>query len=215
MYNTHCNEIQSLLPDWIKNKESDEHNQEILLHLSHCDGCKQETMELEQTLTQMKQQYTSPPQQYFITLLPRVHQRIEKKRKQNVYWRTAQAITSLAAIAIVFIFGSLFKTSEKSFDEKLQSITRDINETDLQDFASLDLTEEYLSPAQQEETIFSDDDIEVLQTLVDEHPPLLFTGASALENDEKILLETLSDEDAQFLVSTLEKKFPDNYNRKK
>jgi hypothetical protein len=215
MSNTHCNEIQMLLPDWIANKERDEHHETITQHLSHCISCKQEANAFEQLLISMKQeQQSAPQQQYFINLLPRIHQRIERKRKQQWYWRIVQIATSLATIVLVMVFGSRFKSSEKTFDEKHQSLTQNISEDDLQDFASLNFEEEDFIFLQQEESLFSTDDSELLQTIVDEQPISPYAISSAFESDEKISWESLSDEDAQTLVSDLEKKFSTNNIRK-
>ena len=74
----HCKQVQILLPDWVQNKET-QMTDEFFHHLEACSTCNNEAKEMKQLFAQIENDsLLLPNEQYFVNLLPRIHQRIEK-----------------------------------------------------------------------------------------------------------------------------------------
>ena len=79
------NHVSILLPDYLRGVLSSDESKEVEQHLQHCAACQSDLAEMKQVLAAIGAPPTlDVPGNYFSSLLPRIHQRLEKK-KQSVW----------------------------------------------------------------------------------------------------------------------------------
>ncbi|MBS4027365.1 MAG: hypothetical protein KGZ58_01910 [Ignavibacteriales bacterium] len=204
-----CNEIKLLLPDWVKEKEHNTSHIIIQQHLMTCQNCTNEAEAMEQLFSRIDndKQYV-PTQQYFTNLLPHIHQRIERKRKQKYYWRIFQIATPVVALFVLFFISPKF-SSEQTFtiENAVEGIIQSSDTDELRDFASTMLTEDYSLPVLQHHDILSQEDKNVVEALVAENPQNAQRYLRSLESDDAPSLLQCTDEEAEQIALQLEKNF--------
>ncbi len=204
----HCKEIQLQLPDWIHDREHSPLHQEIPQHLETCADCRTEAEQFEKIFTMFHNDTPFvPPQTYFATLLPRVHERITARQKKKKFIRIFAFATPIAATAIIFFaFGSLFQSQQQEADVDLRSVITSLNEQELQ---AIIATNDFISSERYYERtadIFSDDDREVVRTIIEEQS-VVASDIEPYAAEEIILLDKYSDEQAEHIAGILEKQF--------
>jgi len=205
---TQCNELQLLLPDWIKEQERNTHHTLITKHLSLCSSCSNEAEGLKKLFMEIERDEAYiPPQQYFVNLLPRIHERIERKKKRAFYWRIIQFSAPVTAIIIFgfFLWNKPTPTiSQTQPDFEMSEIFVNADSIDLQQYQQSPFAEEFATPIIAEQTILSDDDKNVIRTIVAENFSSSTIPSYVSENDD--LLASLSDDEIEQLAQHIEQK---------
>ncbi len=117
-----CKEIKYLLPDYVKNKLEEYEQLEVSEHLEKCRKCAEEKAAIFAVLQQMDTQtIVQPSEIYWTNLLPRIHDRISRKKK-NLLWEIASrgSIPLVTTIVAIFVLVRVF-TSDYSNVEQLST----------------------------------------------------------------------------------------------
>jgi len=98
--------INILLPDYLRGTLGDEEKAGVEAHLRACPTCQAELIEVQETLAGIQRAGTDEvPPSYFSSILPRVHQRLD--RRKRFWWRSnpilAKLVLPLGVAVIAFI----------------------------------------------------------------------------------------------------------------
>ncbi|GEM_PF-5330137 len=98
-----CREVQMMLPDYVVNKISNGNLGKIENHIAECAKCKNDAVELHNLMMGLRSyKQEEPPEMYFATIVPRVHDRIEAEKRQfrlpNFFYRFALPVSMVLLI---------------------------------------------------------------------------------------------------------------------
>lgn len=127
-----CKEIKYLLPDYVKHKVEENEQLEVSKHLEKCNKCAEEKAAIFAVLQQIETQpIVQPSEIYWTNLLPRIHERISRKKK-NVLWEIAYrgSIPLVTAIVAIFVLVRVF-TSDYSKVEQASTTPIAKNQVEL------------------------------------------------------------------------------------
>ncbi|NOS83884.1 MAG: hypothetical protein HOP31_01990 [Ignavibacteria bacterium] len=125
-------EIQLMIPDYISGELSEEEKALV-------EGAMKESAELRQFYSEMKEtfnfvgsvKFTEPAPQYWNSLLPRIHEKIESREAKGFSWDKVSAIwkvlVPIAAIILIALVYYIVKPSNTQLteDKKIENIKKD------------------------------------------------------------------------------------------
>lgn len=136
-----CKEVKFQLPDFITNRLSEEVSRQISEHLQRCLICKAEFASIDTTFKKFdSENISNPSSTYWVNLLPRIHNRIEKSAKPK--YREWIVRTSIPAIAVVVTFFLVIKVfqfdgatmeQQVTSNENIKSFISSLNENEIDD----------------------------------------------------------------------------------
>jgi len=175
----------------------------VALHLHECKDCPKELASLQQLYNRLDaMKVEEPDEQYWHTLLPRIHQRIEARRKRRVPgWvpRFAFPLAAAAAVLIV-VLEVLFppdghiESPEVVPQNGLRSLLQEMSAGELQQMAAEDVwTANGLSVLQ--------GDADVLRQLIDTTSIVLVE-----REEENFVIADFTDEEIDAILAYLDQK---------
>jgi hypothetical protein len=199
-----CKELRYQLPDFISNKLSDQEKTEIEKHLATCISCRQELETLSGLFSDLKTVKIEPPSQlYWTSLLPRIHDKIEKPTSSILpEWATRFALP--VAAAILLIISTITFTPWKSEREltDFQTMLQQLEPEELQSVAEKQnysgILESPISLIAQNTSLTVDDDV-LKQILITD---TLNTLPSDIDFQE--IVEAFSNQQIEQLVLRIE-----------
>jgi len=125
-------EIQLLIPDYISGELSEEEKALV-------ESAMKESAELRQFYTEMKEtfnfvssvKFTEPAPQYWNSLLPRIHEKIESREAKGFSWDKVSAVwkvlVPIAAVILIALVYYIVKPSniQLTEDKKIENIKKD------------------------------------------------------------------------------------------
>ena len=125
-------EIQLMIPDYISGELSDEEKALV-------EGAMKESAELRQFYSEMKEtfnfvdsvKFTEPAPQYWNSLLPRIHEKIESRESKAFSWDKVSALwkvlVPIAAVILIALVYYIVKPSNTQLteDKKIENIKKD------------------------------------------------------------------------------------------
>ncbi|MBI1804639.1 MAG: zf-HC2 domain-containing protein [Ignavibacteriae bacterium] len=199
-----CKDARYELPDFVRRKPADESAVTVAAHLEQCTSCRSELEQFRSLL--MDLETVKPPSLShsvdWASVLPRVHERIEKQRSFILpEWVQRFALPLAAAIAVALFVIKVIPLSTSDSFADLQATLQQLAPEELQDVAQQQSIAEIVEPASQDEqAITSDADTAVLKNiLTDEN-----NRSSVADLDHETLLQSLDEQEASDLVSMLE-----------
>ena len=130
--NLNIEEIQLMIPDYISGELSDEEKALV-------EGAMKESAELRQFYSEMKEtfnfvgsvKFTEPAPQYWNSLLPRIHEKIESRESKAFSWDKVSAIwkvlVPIAAVILIALVYYIVKPTNTQLteDKKIENIKKD------------------------------------------------------------------------------------------
>jgi anti-sigma factor RsiW len=106
-----CNSILLDLPDFIQGKMGDSDRRSVQDHIERCPSCRKEAQNLREVFASISSERTpwAPPEAYWNTIIPRIHERLEKRNQSRLIPKWIyRVVLPLAAvlIAVVVIYRS-------------------------------------------------------------------------------------------------------------
>lgn len=129
-----CDDIRYQLPDFICSMLSERENKTVLDHLATCKICSHETEELRLLLSRIdKEKAQAPSENYFISLLPEIHQLIEReKTKVSPAWMTRFAMPVAAVFVLVLFLVRVIPIRDHHSHEELRVLLEQLDSNDVQ-----------------------------------------------------------------------------------
>lgn len=199
-----CKNIRYQLPDFIIEKLSPADEATIREHIKYCESCQSEVASLREAINIIqKENIWSPNNNYWVSLLPRIHKRIEERSNGTLPNRLIKyAVPMMAAIAIIIGIVGYLPSYVQRIQLDAQTELTQLPQSELQDFMdqqpSDGMTEDQSLISG---TMVSGDDIVILKSLAEEE---YYSLVNELDYDS--LLEAIGGQDAESIVSILEKK---------
>lgn len=135
-----CKKIKYLIPDYFSEELSTKDKQIISEHLKSCSKCNYGYVQLGKLFDQLKnEKLQEPPHQYWINLLPKIHNRIENKKSgftgefiKKVSIPLAAALLAIIITIRVFDFSIENIRSEYTEVGKLDEIVKQLSNEELE-----------------------------------------------------------------------------------
>jgi hypothetical protein len=191
------NVIRQHLPDFVNRKLFEDVEKKILEHIQTCKDCTEEVEQLKIFFTSAKRENAwVPPEQYFVSVLPKIHQRIEKKRFFDVPQGILRLVLPMAALVVMVVFFlQLFPVPSTQRNTELQLLLQQMSVEELQ---------------QVDETV-SSMTMNESQEMLQSEPALLVMyltngtlSVASVEYEVQDDLEYLSEEEVNHLLALLE-----------
>jgi len=97
-----CKKVRYLLPEYMERTLPDEEMSLVAQHLHSCDGCSQDLKSIQKLYSTLDHQLQEePPKDYWVSLLPRIHQRIEERKRRIVPGWVFRYAVPLAGVALL------------------------------------------------------------------------------------------------------------------
>jgi hypothetical protein len=131
-----CNEVKKLLPDYLEGTLTDDEMSFVAQHLHECKDCPKELQSLQALLTQLEaRNVKAPPEYYWTTLLPRIHQRIEERKKRRLpVWVPRFVFPMVGAALLVVIAIQVFSPERETVwtETGIRNVLQEMDSTELQ-----------------------------------------------------------------------------------
>ncbi|HUL43193.1 MAG TPA: zf-HC2 domain-containing protein [Bacteroidota bacterium] len=100
-----CNLIRLSLPDYVRGRMPEGEKAAIEQHLATCTACREEEKEFRELFVTLgAEQGWKPSSAYFSGILPRVHNRIERKSRELLPAWIGKWAMPLASVAVLAVF---------------------------------------------------------------------------------------------------------------
>jgi hypothetical protein len=201
-----CKEIKYYFPDILDNSLTPEIMDQVNKHLGECEVCRNTMEELRELLLRRSGiSPTTPPQAYWGTILPGIHERIDKKASGILpEWITRLALPLTAVAVLVIFILTNYPSRLNSDSQELRTILYQLPAEELQQIdqnESVNATLE-TSNALMEKPEVGETDKEVLkQILLEEDHAGLYSDA-----DSDVSTVPIDDQDTDQLLSMLEQQ---------
>ncbi len=202
-------EIKYSLPDFVNNKLAGNEQQSVSEHLLACLDCKREGEELQSLMLELnKETVTAPSPQYWSSLLPRIHERIERKSERQLPEWLVRFVLPLSAAAGMLLFIVNFKSSDNATDlRELQTMIQQLPSEELHR-----VTETVTSPGfseaydeQKDEISSLAEDSDIFKSLVRDDTDI----ATHTDINIEAATEKLSAGDTDDFIAALERTVPE------
>jgi hypothetical protein len=132
---TNIEELKNLIPDYITGQISDSDKLMLENAMSESAELKELYNEMTGTLAFVNNiKFSEPSPQYFSTLLPRIHERIQQQEENKFSWANIPAVwkmlVPIAAVVVIAVVYYLVKPGEVQVtkdDKKIENIKKDSN----------------------------------------------------------------------------------------
>ncbi len=197
-----CKHLQIQLPEYIRGTTDPLVRKEIVDHIAHCAECASRADELTMLFRELgkMRQPQPPPEQYWQTILPRVHERLSQgRRPYHVVRDLIPVALSLALVCmVVFLFHVPADVSLQGLGERL----RDAQPEELQMIADQQTVTGFTeaSFSTDEQDLQATDDQLSLMKILSGREPVFSTGT----DDSYIPVENLSDQELEKIAATVD-----------
>lgn len=194
-----CSEVRREIPDYIFGKLPEPEHTAIGGHLATCPACKAEADELQTAFAGIAgEKPWEPDAAYWSTLLPRIHERIEKRRRRLIpAWVTRALMPAAAALALIIAVGRLLPTAPAGGPQDLSSVLRQTSADELQDFVDQHSVAGAIDVS---DRATAADDRALLKGFISDESEGVID-----ESDQESVLDNMSDNDAEAVIAVLEK----------
>jgi len=205
-----CRDVTFGLPDFVGGKLLESEKAQIISHLESCHECRLEVEQLQMVFSLLReQQPVHPPEQYWVSLVPRIHERIGKK-PGSAYpeWLPRFILPAAAAIVLAAV---LIDFSPKANFNDLQDLSAFLIQMPSDELQLVNEQQRYtgiLEPANllSELPATPADDKEALAELLQGDD-----GLGAVQNmDPESTVRALSSQDVDEFVTILQQKLSSN-----
>jgi len=195
-------EIQLLIPDYISGELSDEEKALV-------ESAMKESAELRQFYSEMKEtfnfvgsvKFTEPAPQYWNSLLPRIHEKIESREAKGFSWDKVSAVwkvlVPIAAVILIALVYYIVKPSNTQLteDKKIENIKKDsskdnsdspIEEKQVEKKNDNNLTDEQDKSTEKQNIIIKRDNVKRNDNIVKDE--------EKSQNNNDVVKETVKDE---------------------
>ena len=213
-----CREIRNYLPDFLSDRVSPEDRRVIEEHLALCRSCQAEAAEQTRAFIALKQSEAPlPPEAYWQNFLPRLHERLEKRKARGLGYEIGQEfrpwiykvlIPSVALVATIFILTRIdfVPESQQSISE-LRQIVQEMNVSEMQEATATSPTVLIPEPVSRVEAVLTHDEetSQVLSSLIAVSSDELDRFQQAtLSGSTGTGLEDLNDEEVETVIMRLQ-----------
>ena len=230
-----CREIRNYLPDFLSDRVSPEDRRVIEEHLALCRSCQAEAAEQTRAFIALKQSEAPlPPEAYWQNFLPRLHERLEKRKARGLGYEIGQEsrpwiykvlIPSVALVATIFILTRIDFVPESQpvsfFGEtrprpairdgqsisELRQIVQEMNVSEMQEATATSPTVLIPEPVSRVEAVLTHDEetSQVLSSLIAVSSDELDRFQQAtLSGSTGTGLEDLNDEEVETVIMRLQ-----------
>ncbi len=209
-----CSDVKYQLPEYVRNTLSHDDAEGVARHLATCDACRSDAEDVASLFSLMKKEEVwTPTENYFKTLLPRIHaRRFELKTRSIPGWATRVALPAAAAVLCIFlatrITPGVFMNRE--IDEK--TVFSQYGAEDLEQAVERQSTAAVIEPAPvivNHPFAVTKEDKEVLKVLLQEEPRQ-FLASEPVEWESQSTLQEISENEADQLISFMNQRTPVN-----
>ncbi|MDI6766507.1 MAG: zf-HC2 domain-containing protein [Bacteroidota bacterium] len=199
-----CDKVKFQLPDFVRGNLSNQDQVIVIEHIKKCESCRSEVDSLSEVIQVIQQENTwSPADNYWLSLLPRIHKRMEERSKLIMPKLLIKyAVPVMAAVAFIIITLEYLPTSFQISEQGSQLELTQLSQSELQDYMDqqsiVGVTENQLLI---NGTKVSEDDAAVLKDFAEEEN---YSLVNDLDYDS--LLEVIGEQEELSIVSILEKK---------
>ena len=206
-----CKKFQYAIPDFVQGKISGTEKTLMENHLAVCSSCRQEAEDFRTLFAEIGQETAwKPSGNYLATILPRVHERLDKKHSVPMpVWITRLAVPLASAAVIVVFLTTIFPLSSiDSSSNSMSSLAR-VSTDDLNEYveqqtvvgvSEFSATDNKVKDSNEEKIILRN-------ILGEEH-----NGFAYLTSNQESIDDVVSDRDADELVPVLEKQYSSTVN---
>ncbi len=206
-----CKKFQYSIPDFINGKISDTEKSLMDNHLAVCSSCRQEVEDLRTLFAEIDHETAwKPSDNYLATILPRVHERLDKKHSALLpVWVTRFAVPVASAAVIVVFLTTIFPlnitdSSSNSVSSLARVSTDDLNEY-VEQQSVIGVSEFSVTDNKVKDS--NEDNIILKNILGEEH-----NGFAYLTSNQESIDYVVSDRDADELIPALEKQYSSTVN---
>ena len=100
-----CAQVRIALPDYVRGKLAENERKTVAGHVDSCRDCSAECDDLRSLFSSLDAAGAwKPTEQYFASLLPRIHERIDRKQRRRLSeWTTRLVLPVSAAVVAVIV----------------------------------------------------------------------------------------------------------------
>ena len=197
-------EMTYLLPDFVNNMLSGDELTMVNEHLATCSDCRREVEELKSLMSGLQHEITAAPSpQYWSSVLPRIHERIERKQEQRLpEWLVQFALPiSAVVVLIVGIVHLKLPANDNDFAE-VQAIAKQLTADELRQAAETVTTPGFQESSSEEkdESASASDDKDMLKEFLQNDSDL----TAHTDINFEATAEKLNAHDTDDLIAALE-----------
>jgi len=199
-----CKKFRYAIPDLIRGRLSDTEQTMVRGHLATCTLCQNEMEEFRSLFSEIEKEVSwKPSDNYLATILPRVHELLDRKHLLSLPSWISRFAVPLASAAIIVIF--LTKVVPVNFNNPsliTKSSLESLSADDLSDYIEQQFVVGVgeFSGSENRAKELSEDKSILKNIFVDEHP-----GYAYLASDQESIYDVVSDRDIEELIPMLEK----------
>ena len=206
-----CKKFQYSIPDFVHGKISDTEKSLMDNHLAICSSCRQEVEDFRTLFAEIGHETAwKPSDNYLATILPRVHERLDKKHSALLpVWITRFAVPVASAVVIVVFLTTIFPlnmtdSSSNTVPSFARVSTDDLNEY-VEQQSVVGVSEYSFTDNKVKDS--NEDKIILKNILGEEHG-----GFAYLTSNQESIDYVVSDRDADELIPVLESQYPSTMN---
>jgi hypothetical protein len=199
-----CTDVKYTLADYLRGKVSQQEYRDVRDHLAVCELCRSEAEGLSSFFELVKdEKHWTPSDAYWINIIPKIQQRLEDRRvKYLPAWAVRFALPMAAAIALIIFSFKYFNTAPLETNQTVQSALAQLPQDELQYYVEQQSIVGVIGDQiSNNGSIVSEDDKLILKNIIQ-----VGNYSTESEFDYESLLDSLSEQEANNIVSILEKK---------
>jgi anti-sigma factor RsiW len=199
-----CYEIRFQLPDFVSDKISVQEKTGVENHLTTCAACRHEVETLHALFAKLETSTSQvPPQTYWASLLPQIHERMERRMTMEFpSWATRFALPLAAAIVIVVFLVKIFPWSGELESQNLQALLHQLELQEIQQVAEEQTYIGVFEPGVVQETQTTSSDKEVVYSILQEE----YQASVLSDIDPQEVVESLNDQAVDKFLSILQQR---------
>ena len=201
-----CSQIQYDLPDFLRGKLTDSEGSEVSQHVASCLQCGSEVDRLRIVMDEIEASVVIPPGNiYWGSLLPRIHDSIERGSMREIPAWMLRIALPLAAAAVLFVFLARVPSVQLEGDlGNLDIVVRQLKPDELDEIADAHVISEGLDSSDllsEDESLASNEQEALRLLLSKEEGVFSYDGLDA----ESIIM-TLEDPEVSEIVARLNQR---------
>jgi len=206
-----CKKFRYAIPDLVRGRLSDTEQTIVRDHLATCTLCQNEVEEFRSLFSEIEKEVTwKPSENYMATILPRVHERLDRKHSLSLpSWISRFAVPLASASVIVIFLTTVLPINLNSPPSVTKAMLQSVSADDLSDYVeqqSVVGVSEFSTIENRSKDSYEDKTI-LKNILMEEHPVYVF-----LASDQESIYDVVSDRDVEELIPMLEQKYPSSMN---
>lgn len=135
-----CRDIKYCLPDFVRGKSPEDEAPFITEHLTACESCSHEADELSAFVGDLSVRAVAvPADAYWLSVLPRLHERLEKRRSMKLLPGSIRLILPLSvAVMLVVILTSRHPLNKALEGQEIHTLVHELPAAELDQLAQRD-----------------------------------------------------------------------------